>query len=85
MRRGERAEADVRQRVAVDDEERVDAENGERLTRSARAAEDDGLLPRIADARRQIAAVADDRRERVGTMVEVEHEVGDAVVPPATR
>ena len=64
VRRLERREVDVGQRVAVDDQEVVGADDRPGETRSAGAPED-ARLPRIAHAGAEIAPVADDGRERV--------------------
>ena len=75
----ERVQVDVGERVAVDDQERLGADDRQCLPRSACAAEHGRLFPRIPHARRQIAAVADRCGQRFWKVMEVEHEVRDAV------
>ena len=87
MRVGQTREVDVGQRVAVDQEERVGADDRQRLARAAGGAKDSRLFPRIAHARAEVAAVADRGGDRLGTMMQVEHEVVNALAgqPAAMR
>src|SRR5262245_50737809 len=48
------------------------------MTRTARAAEDRRLLPGVAHARTEIAAVADERRDRLRQMMQVDDDIRDA-------
>ena len=59
VRVSERSEIEIGERVAVDEKERVGADDVERLARTAGAAENRRLLPRIADVGAKIAAVTD--------------------------
>ena len=82
MRRFHFAEMHVGQRVAVDDEKRVgpvEVDERQRHARTAGAAEHARLFPRVARADAEIRAVADDRGDRLRPMMEIEHDVADAV------
>ena len=72
-------EVDVGQRVAVDDEKRVGADDRQREPRAAGAAEHARLLPRVAHARAEVRAVADAAASVFGTMMQVQHEIVDAL------
>ncbi len=74
----ERGQRQVGQRVAVDDQERLGADDVERLPWSAGRPEDIRLLPRVARPHAQVAPVADDGGERVGEVVQVQHDLSDA-------
>ena len=64
---------EIDQRVAVDDEKRV-VEKRQRVTRSAGRSEN-LALPRVLHADTKRRAVTDDRRDRLRTMVQVDHDV----------
>ena len=85
MRVGEARQIDVGQRVAVDDEERIGADDRAREPRAAGAAENRRQLPRVADARAEVAAVAEAGGDRLRPMMQVEHQIVDARARPATR
>src|SRR5439155_5614510 len=70
---------DVGQRIAVDDEEGIGGKNRQRQTQSARGAEYDRLLPRVADACREIGAVTDDGGQGFGKMMKIQYEIPDTV------
>ena len=74
----EGAEIHVGQRVTVDDEERVGADDGLGEARPAGTAQDSWIFPGVAHVRRQIGPVAEYRRYRFRTVVQVEHELGHA-------
>ena len=76
VRRLERAQVDVGQRVAVHDEEGVYADDGERLPRTAGASEHGRLFPRVADASAEVAAVTKACRDGGREMVQVDDEIG---------
>jgi hypothetical protein len=78
VRPGDGADVDVRQGITVDDEKCLRGEEGQCEARTAGASKHDRLFPRIPDVSSQVAAVADDGRQRFGTMVEVQNEVGHA-------
>ena len=55
----ERSQSKIRERIAVHNQERLDADDVERLARSTCRTEDQRLLPRIARADAQVAPVSD--------------------------
>jgi hypothetical protein len=79
VRGGDCIQVDVGERVAVDDEETIGADERQRLPRTAGAAEHRRLLPGVAHAGVEIAAVADDRGDRLGAMMQVQDELGHAL------
>ncbi len=79
MRGGHRRQIDVDQHVAVHHEEGVGADDREGVSRAAGASEDRRLFPRVAKPRAQIAAITECGGHRCGQMMEVRHEIGDAV------
>ena len=74
-----RAQVDVGQRVAVDDQESIGREQRDRARRAARRAENVGL-PRITHVEPICGAVADDARDGVGAMMQVQDDAPDAGV-----
>ena len=74
----EGSHVDIRQRVAIDDEERRATEQGQRAPRASRGTEY-GHLPRIPDAHAFPGAVADDAGDRVREVVKIEHGLGHAL------
>ncbi len=72
-----RAQVDVRQRVAVDDQESIGGQQRDRARRAARRPENFGL-PRITHVDAELGAVADDARDGVGAMMQVEDGAPDA-------
>ena len=79
MRARDVGQRDVGERVAVDDPEARRADDRAREARSARAAEHARLLPGVPRADAEVAAVADDGRQRLRPVMQVQHEVVDAV------
>ena len=79
MRVVELSEVEVGERVTVDQEERVGADDGQRLAHAAGGAKNGRLFPGIAHARAEVAAVADRRGDRFRTMMQVEHDVCDTL------
>lgn len=80
MRVRDLIERRIRQRVAIHQEELFGADDVERLPGATGAAEQRGLLPRIADPRAEVGAVTKHRRERVRQMVQVAGDRGHARV-----
>ena len=78
------ASAKSHERVAVDDQKRVGVEERQRVSRAAGRSEN-RLLPRVAHADAQVRAVADDGGNRLGPVVQVEHDVGHALRSRASR
>ena len=70
-------EVQRRQRVAVDDQESRTRRGWARRAAAAGRPEH-RRLPRVADAHAEVLAVADDARERLRHVMQVEHDVGDA-------
>ena len=78
MRASQAFDVDVRERVAVDDEKRVGINHRQRQAWTSGAAENLRLFPRIPYARTEIVAVTDYCCDRLGAMMQVEHQIGNA-------
>ena len=71
-------EIEIRQRVAVDYQKRLGLEERQSQAGAAGTPEHLPRLPRVADPRPEILAVADHGGERFGAMVQVQHQLGRA-------
>ena len=78
VRVSERGEVEIGQRVAVDQQERLGADDLQRLSRSAGGAEQDRLFPRVAHADGQVAAISHHGSDCLRQMMQVQHDVGDS-------
>ncbi len=72
-----RLEIDVAQRVAVDDDERRVAVEQRQGVAGAPGGSQQARLPGIPHVEPEVRAVADQARDRLGPVVQIEHDVVD--------
>ena len=74
----------VGQRIAVDDEESIGGERAGRARARPAGRAQHRRLPRVADLDAESRAVADQPRDRLGAVVQVDDDAGDAGRAPAS-